>query len=115
MLEVGSDTKFQLLSLFNIIGPFLGLTKNLGACHQGSYPGASPLTGSLARKALDWVLGSMIPRLPFDRGRVREFHVTLPMRWLPCPPNEVANYRADLATHIWIGAPTCGHVPHGGE
>jgi hypothetical protein len=33
MLEAGSDTKFQLLPLFNIVGPFLGLTRNLGACH----------------------------------------------------------------------------------
>jgi len=34
VLEVGSGTKFQLLSLFNIVGPFLGLTRNLGACHN---------------------------------------------------------------------------------
>jgi hypothetical protein len=31
MLEGGSDIKFQLLSHFNIVGPFLGLTRNLGA------------------------------------------------------------------------------------
>ncbi len=31
MLEARNGTKFQLLSLFNIVGPFLGLTKNLGA------------------------------------------------------------------------------------
>jgi hypothetical protein len=31
VLEAGSGTKFQLLPLFNIVGPFLGLTKNLGA------------------------------------------------------------------------------------
>jgi hypothetical protein len=30
MLEAGSGTKFQLLSLFNIVGPFLGLIRNLG-------------------------------------------------------------------------------------
>ncbi len=33
VLEVGSGTKFQLLPLFNIVGPFLGLTRNLGARH----------------------------------------------------------------------------------
>jgi hypothetical protein len=33
VLEAGSGTKFQLLPLFNIVGPFLGLTRNLGA-HQ---------------------------------------------------------------------------------
>jgi hypothetical protein len=31
VLEAGSGTKFQLLPLFNIVGPFLGLIKNLGA------------------------------------------------------------------------------------
>jgi hypothetical protein len=31
VLEAKSDTKFQLLPLFNIVGPFLGLTRNLGA------------------------------------------------------------------------------------
>jgi hypothetical protein len=30
VLEAGSGTKFQLLSLFNIVGPFLGLIRNLG-------------------------------------------------------------------------------------
>jgi hypothetical protein len=34
MLEAGSGTKFQLLPLFNIVGPFLGLTRNLGARHN---------------------------------------------------------------------------------
>ncbi len=33
MLEAGSGTKFQLLPLFDIVGPFLGLTRNLGARH----------------------------------------------------------------------------------
>jgi len=33
VLQAGSSTKFQLLSLFNIVGPFLGLTRNLGAHH----------------------------------------------------------------------------------
>jgi hypothetical protein len=33
VLEVGSGTKFRLLLLFNIDGPFLGLTRNLGARH----------------------------------------------------------------------------------
>jgi hypothetical protein len=31
VLEGGSGTKFQLFLLFNIVGPFLGLTRNLGA------------------------------------------------------------------------------------
>jgi hypothetical protein len=31
VLEAGSGTKFQLLPLVNIVGPFLGLTRNLGA------------------------------------------------------------------------------------
>jgi hypothetical protein len=31
VLEARSGTKFQLLSFFNIVGPFLGLTRNLGA------------------------------------------------------------------------------------
>ncbi len=30
MLEVESNTKFQLLSLFNIVGPFFGSNKELG-------------------------------------------------------------------------------------
>ncbi len=30
VLEAGSDTKFQLLPLFNIVGPILGLIRNLG-------------------------------------------------------------------------------------
>jgi hypothetical protein len=33
MLEARNSTKFQLLPLFNIVGPFLGLTRNLGARH----------------------------------------------------------------------------------
>jgi hypothetical protein len=33
VLEAGSGTKFQLLPFFNIVGPFLGLTRNLGARH----------------------------------------------------------------------------------
>jgi hypothetical protein len=33
VLEAGSGTRFQPLPLFNIIGPTLGLTRNLGACH----------------------------------------------------------------------------------
>jgi hypothetical protein len=33
VLEVGSGTKFQLLLLFNMVGPFLGLIRNLGARH----------------------------------------------------------------------------------
>jgi hypothetical protein len=45
VLEVGSDTKFQLLLLFNIVGPFLGLTRNLRARHYGSkVQGSSHLT-----------------------------------------------------------------------
>jgi hypothetical protein len=31
VLEIGSGTKFQLFLFFNIVGPFLGLTRNLGA------------------------------------------------------------------------------------
>jgi hypothetical protein len=33
VLEAGNGIQFQLLPLFNIVGPFLGLTRNLGACH----------------------------------------------------------------------------------
>jgi hypothetical protein len=33
VLEARSGIKFQLLPLFHIVGPFLGLTKNLGAHH----------------------------------------------------------------------------------
>jgi hypothetical protein len=33
VLEAGSGTKFQLFPFFNIVGPFLGLTRNLGAHH----------------------------------------------------------------------------------
>jgi len=36
VLETGSGTKFQLLPLFNIVGPFLGLTRNLGVRHGPS-------------------------------------------------------------------------------
>ncbi len=35
VLEAGSGTKFQLLPLSNIVGPLVGLTRNLGA-HQAS-------------------------------------------------------------------------------
>jgi len=31
VLEAGNDTKFQLFSLFNIVRPLEGLTRNLGA------------------------------------------------------------------------------------
>jgi hypothetical protein len=34
VLEAGSGTKFQPFPLFNIVGPTLGLTRNLGAHHQ---------------------------------------------------------------------------------
>ncbi len=34
VLEAGSGTKFEILPLFNIVGPFLGLTRNLGACQK---------------------------------------------------------------------------------
>jgi len=37
VLEAGSGTKFQLFPLFNIVGPFLGLRRNLGA-HQSWSP-----------------------------------------------------------------------------
>jgi hypothetical protein len=33
VLEARSDTKFQLFPLFNIVGPFLDLIRNLGARH----------------------------------------------------------------------------------
>jgi len=36
VLEAGSGTKFQLLPLFNKVGPVLGLTRNLGAHHATS-------------------------------------------------------------------------------
>ncbi len=36
MLEAGSGTKFQLFPLFNIVRPFLGLIRNLGAHHNNS-------------------------------------------------------------------------------
>jgi hypothetical protein len=36
VLEAGSGTKFQLFPLFNIVGPFLGLTRNLRAHHDVS-------------------------------------------------------------------------------
>jgi hypothetical protein len=32
VLKAGNGTKFQPISLFNIVGPFLGLTRNLGGC-----------------------------------------------------------------------------------
>jgi hypothetical protein len=34
VLEAGSSTKFESLPLFNIVGPTLGLTRNLGARHN---------------------------------------------------------------------------------
>jgi hypothetical protein len=36
MLEARGGTKFQLLLLFNIVGPVLGLARNLGAHHMSS-------------------------------------------------------------------------------
>jgi hypothetical protein len=33
VLEARNGTKFQLLPLSNIVGPFLGLTRNLGVRH----------------------------------------------------------------------------------
>ncbi len=44
---------------------------------QGSLPGTSPFTRSLARSASDCALGFMIPRSPLDKGSVRESHLTL--------------------------------------
>jgi hypothetical protein len=37
VLEAGSGTKFQLLMFFNIVGPFLALTRNLGARHFATF------------------------------------------------------------------------------
>jgi hypothetical protein len=35
MLEAGNGTKFQLLSLFNIVGPFFGFNKELVGVSRG--------------------------------------------------------------------------------
>ncbi len=37
MLEAGNGTKFQLLPLFDIVRPFLGLTMNSGVRHDSHY------------------------------------------------------------------------------
>jgi hypothetical protein len=48
MLEAGSGTKFQLLPLFNIVGPFLGLARNLGHVRLGpNYSLVQPLISIL--------------------------------------------------------------------
>ncbi len=52
MLEVGSDTEFQLFLLFNIVGPFLGLTRNLGARQGGPSP-KRWLTSTSSKHILD--------------------------------------------------------------
>ncbi len=53
---------------------------------HGSPPGASPLTNSLARRASDWVLGSMIPRPPWVVGSVNVSHFTLARVGASLPP-----------------------------
>jgi len=83
---------------------------------QGSPPGARPLTKSLARSASDCALGSIIPRPPLDKGRVRESHLTLAhvLEAFP-PPNEVSYHSSDLVAHPRIGVPTGCHIPHWGK
>jgi hypothetical protein len=63
---------------------------------HGTPLGASPLTSSLARKASDWALGSIIPKPPLDIRRVRESHFTLAYALVALPPE------MKLQTTPWI-------------
>ncbi len=74
-------TKSQFMS--GMLGPlpctgrWTWFARCLKISFQGSAPGASPLTRSLAKSALDCALGSMIPRPLLNKGSVREPHLTL--------------------------------------
>jgi hypothetical protein len=79
-LNLGA-TKSQFMS--KMLGPFpcteiwTWFAWCLRIFFQGSPPGASPLTRSLARSASDYAWGSMILRPPLDKGSVRKSHLTL--------------------------------------
>lgn len=53
---------------------------------HGSPPGASPLTKSFTNRASNCVLGSMMPRLPLEIGKVRVSHFTLARAGVALPP-----------------------------
>lgn len=53
---------------------------------HGSPPGASPLISSLAKRASDWALGSVIPRPPWAAGNVSVSHFTLARAGASLPP-----------------------------
>jgi len=67
---------------------------------QGSLPGASPLTISLARSASDCASGSMIPRPPLDKGSVRESHSTSTSAWEAFPPQMKFRTTPQIWLHI---------------
>jgi hypothetical protein len=53
---------------------------------QGSPPGDSPLTNSLASRTFDCAFGSIIPRPPWAVGSVRVSHLTLARAGASLPP-----------------------------
>jgi hypothetical protein len=58
----------------------------LRSSFQGSPPRARPLIRSFARRASDWVLGSMIPKLLLVVGRAKVSHLTLDVAFETFPP-----------------------------
>jgi hypothetical protein len=61
VLEAGSGTKFQLLPLLNIVGPFLGLTRNLGVRQNDAHPTRT----KERREVVPLVVGSYFTPQPF--------------------------------------------------
>ncbi len=84
-------TKIQLTS--GVLGPLLWTGSRIWSAlyqmsyFQGSPPGASPLISSLARRASDWALGSMIPSPPWVVGSVSVSHLTLARAGASLPPH----------------------------
>ncbi len=67
------------------IGSLTWLALCLKSSFQGSPPGARPLMRSFANKASDWVFGSMIPRPPWEVGRVNVSHLTFTLALVAFP------------------------------
>ncbi len=97
-------TKIQLMS--NVCGPFLciGSWVWLALClriyFHGSPPGANLLTSNLARRASACTLGSMIPNLPCDVGRVRVAHFTFVLALVALPPQMKLRITPQIRLHI---------------
>jgi hypothetical protein len=73
-------TKNQLMSWFlgplPWIGSWIRSVWRLRISFQGSPSRDSPCIRSLAKRAFNYALGSMIPRPPHEKGSVKESHLT---------------------------------------